>query len=84
MADAPPVPPASVPPAPPQAIPSVQLSVPSEQPIHPAHVPKLNWSNFKPKFAGKPDEDMEAPLLRMNDWMDTHRFQEDVKVQCFV
>ena len=26
---------------------------------------------------------MEAHLLRMNDWMDTHAFQEGVKVQYF-
>ena len=32
--------------------------------------PQLNWSHFKPKFTGKPDEDAEAHLLRMNDWMD--------------
>ena len=37
---------------------------------------------FQPQFAGKPDEDAEAHL-RMNDWMDTHAFQECVKVQCF-
>ena len=23
----------------------------------------LNWSNFKPEFSGKPDEDAEAHLL---------------------
>ena len=28
---------------------------------------KLNWLHFKPEFAGKPDEDAEAHLLRMND-----------------
>ena len=38
---------------------------------------------MKPEFAGKPDEDAEAHLLRMNDWMDTHAFQEGVKVQRF-
>ena len=43
--------------------------------------PQLNWSHFKPKYAGKPEEDTEAHLLRMNDWMDTHDFQEQVKVQ---
>ena len=41
-------------------------------------MPQLNWPHFKPEFAGKPDEDAEAHLLRMNDWMDTHAFQEDV------
>ena len=39
---------------------------------------------MKPEFAGKPDEDVETHLLRMNDWMDTHQFQEGVKVQHFL
>ena len=47
------------------------------------HVPLLNWSHFKPKYSGKPDEHAEAHLLRTNDWMDTHRFQDHVKVQRF-
>ena len=46
-------------------------------------MPQLIWSYFKPEFAGKPDEDAEAHLHRMNDWMDTHAFPEDVKVQRF-
>ena len=45
--------------------------------------PQLNWSHFKPKHAGKPDKDAEAYSLRMNDWMDTHNFQDQVKVQRF-
>ena len=45
--------------------------------------PQLNWSHFKPKYAGRPDKDVEAHLLRMNDWMDTHEFPEQVKVQRF-
>ena len=52
-------------------------------PIQPAHIPQLNWSHFKPDFAGKQDEDAEVHLPRMNDWMDTHAFQEGVKVQNF-
>ena len=43
----------------------------------------LKWSHFKHKFSGKPEEDTEAHLLRTNHWMDTHRFQEDDKVQRF-
>ena len=43
----------------------------------------LNWSTFKPKFAGKPDKEAEAHLLRTNNWMDTHRFQDNDKVQRF-
>ena len=43
---------------------------------------QLNWSHFKPKCSGKP-EDTEAHLLRPNNWIDTHQFQEGVKVQWF-
>ena len=45
--------------------------------------PQLNWSHFKPKYAGKLEEDAEAHLLRTNNWMDTHDFQDHVKVQRF-
>ena len=43
----------------------------------------LNWSYFKPEFSGKPDEDAEAHLLHMGDWMNAHYFNEGVKVQIF-
>ena len=45
--------------------------------------PQLNWSHFKPEYAGKPDEDAEAHLLRTNNWMDTQEFPDQVKVQKF-
>ena len=45
--------------------------------------PQLNWSHFKPEFAGKPEEDAEAHLLRVNEWMDMHDFPDNVKVQRF-
>ena len=45
--------------------------------------PQLNWSHFKLKYTDKPEEDAEAHLLRTNDWMDTHDFQDQVKVQRF-
>ena len=45
--------------------------------------PQLNWFHFKPKYAGKPDEDVEAHLLGMNDWIDTHEFPDQVKEQRF-
>ena len=45
--------------------------------------PQLNWSHFKPEYAGKPEEDAEAHLLRTNNCMDTHDFQDQVKVQKF-
>ena len=40
----------------------------------------LNWSNFKPEFSGKPDEDAEAHLPHSNDWMNAHHFVDGVKV----
>ena len=43
----------------------------------------LNWSNFKPEFSGKPEEDAEVHLLCSDDWMDAHFFDEDIKVQRF-
>ena len=45
--------------------------------------PPLNWSYFKPEFSGKPEEDAEAHLLRTNDWMETHNFPDEAKVQRF-
>ena len=46
-------------------------------------MPLLNWSHFKPRLSRKPDEDAEAHLLRTNNWMDTHGFQDNFKVQRF-
>ena len=43
----------------------------------------INWSNFKPEFSGKWEEDAETHLLHANDWMNAHHFLEDVKVQRF-
>ena len=43
----------------------------------------LKWSNFKPEFSGKPEEDAEAHLLWSNDWMEAHCFNEDIRVQRF-
>ena len=59
----------------PQAMQAPQQPVP--------HMPPSNWSNFKSTFSGKPDEDTEAHLLRTNNWMDTHRFWDNDKVQRF-
>ena len=44
---------------------------------------QLNWSPFRPEFSGTPNEDAEAHLLRMEDWMTTHNFPEDHKVGRF-
>ena len=46
----------------------------SEQPPVPMANNQLNWSHFKPDFSGKPEEDVEAHLLRTTDWMTTHDF----------
>ena len=46
-------------------------------------MPQLNWSHFKPEFAGKQEKDVKAHLLGTNDWMDTHAFPEGFKVQQF-
>ena len=66
------------------AVPTPQASQAPWQPAQQVqHIPQLNWSHFKPEFSGKPEEDEEACLLRTKNWMDTHQFQEDVKVQRF-
>ena len=88
-----PVPPASpaaqapqAPQSPQQPVQPVQPLVPLNQPapMQPIqHMPQSNWSQFKPEFAGKPEEDAEVHLFRTNDWMDTHAFQEGVRVQHF-
>ena len=46
-----------------------------------ANPQQLNWSYFKPKISGKPEEDAEAYHLRTNDWMETHNFPADQKVR---
>ena len=43
----------------------------------------LNWSNFKPEFSEKSDEDAEAHLLCSNNWINAHHFTDGVKVQRF-
>ena len=51
--------------------------------MQPCLVLQLNWSQFKPEFAGKPGDNAEAHLLRRNDLIVTHAFKEGVKVQRF-
>ena len=87
-------PPALQPPpvAPATPAPLVQLPAQPVQPVQPKQlVPPaepgqqlaLNWSYFKPGFAGRPQDDVKAHLLCTNDWMETHNFPEQVKVQRF-
>ena len=60
-------------PALPAALPAppTQLAVPHVQPVappvKPGPAPQLNWSHFKPEFAGKPDEDAEGHLCRTHN-----------------
>ena len=64
------------------------LPVPNLQPAPIQPVPQIihqqiiNWSHFKPEFAGRPEKDAEAHLLHTNDWMTNDNFEE-VKVQRF-
>ena len=51
----------------------------NQEPTEQQHLHK-NWSNFKPEFSGKSDEDAEAHLLCSNDWMNVHCFIDGVKV----
>ena len=60
----------------PQPPPVQQPPQPGQQaPMH------MNWSHFKPEYSGKLEENVEAHLLRTNDWMTTHDFPGSVKVQ---
>ena len=68
-----------LPPQNPQLLPVPQVPHALQAP----HMPLINWSHFKPEFSRKPDEDAKAHLLKTNNWMDTHRFQDDDKVQRF-
>ena len=36
-----------------------------------------------PELLGNPEEDALAHLLRTNDWMETHNFSQEAKVQRF-
>ena len=63
--------------------PSLPPNQPPNLPDPIANQQQLNWSYFKPEFAGKPEEDAEVHLLRTNDWMDTHNFPDDQKVRRF-
>ena len=64
---APPAPAGPAPPAPPvPASPVLTPEWPAPQALAApqAHVGyQLNWSHFRPEFAGKPEEDVEAHLL---------------------
>ena len=54
------------------------------QPPTPMANNQLNWSHFRPEFSGKLEEDVEAHLLRMEDWMITHDFLKIKRYEGFV
>ena len=66
-----------------QPVPNWPQPLPHQPASQIIHQQMVNWSHFKPEFAGKPEEDAEAHLLCTNDWMRTHNFEENVKVQGF-
>ena len=76
-------PPGPVPPQQPPAPQQPQQPAQQVLPPQPAHPMGMNWSHFKPEFSGKTEEDVEAHLLRTNDWMTIHDFPEGVKVRRF-
>ena len=51
-----------------------QLQQPIQDPAGQQQHLHINWSNFKPEFSGKLDEDAEVHLLHSNDWMNAHCF----------
>ena len=59
-------------------VPAPQAPQPQQPEQLVQHMQHLNWSHIKPEFSGKLEEDAEAHLLRMNNWMDSHQFQEGV------
>ena len=63
----------------PQVLPPNQPT--PQAPKAPVGQEPLNWLYFRPEFAGKSEEDVEAHLLHTNDWMNAHNFPGDVKVQ---
>ena len=77
--------PPNYPASPPNQPPNPQANLPNPmQPQNPpSQVPQLNWSYFKPEFLAKPEENVVAHLLRTNDWMETHNFPDDAKVERF-
>ena len=56
--------------------------IPVQPPIQMANN-QLNWSHFRPEFSATPNEDAEAHVLRMEDWMTTNDFLEDQKLRRF-
>ena len=68
---------------PPQPASNWPQPLPCQPPPQIIHQQMVNWSNIKPEFTGKPEEDAEVHLLHTNDSMQTHNFEENVKVQRF-
>ena len=71
--------PAPAVPAPQDLQASQALQTPQQPAQQVQHMPQLDWSHFKPQLTVKPEENAEAHLPRMNNWMDTHQFKEGQK-----
>ena len=63
--------------------PPANPSNPMQPQAPPMQVTQLSWYYFKPEIPGKPEEDVVAHLLRTNNWMETHNFLGETKVQRF-
>ena len=64
----------------PEDVPAEEAEEPQE-PNNPNPLPEQ--PPMPPALSGKPEEDVEARLLRTTDWMTTHDFPEDEKVRRF-
>ena len=64
-------------------VPNLPQPFPNQPAPQIIHQQMINWSHFKPEFAGRPEEDTEVHLLRTNDCMRTHNFEDSMKVQRF-
>ena len=77
----PPIPPNLLPNQPPNPLANPPNQMQPQNP--PFQVPQFNWSYFKPEFSCKLEEDAIAHLFRTNNWMETHNFPQEAKVQRF-
>ena len=46
--------------------------------------PQFNWSHFKPEYTGRPDEDVEAHLLRTKTGWTHTNFRNTLRYRDFV
>ena len=64
-----------------------QPQQPVMPPVSPQHIQPasmaMNWSYLKPEVSGKPEGDPEVHIHWLINWMDTHNFAPDQRVQRF-